>query len=553
MNWGVNRIIYKENKPKNYTTMKRILLMFAVALLSSCGGKKVIEFPNVENQSVLTVNKVELTDSVTVLHAVAQSNMAGWFRFDGDEQGECYLSGQDSGNKYMFLGSEEMELGKKYSGVVPMTLRFEPIERKDKMVDVIMDKDEVLNIKGLELNSRECEPYTCHVNAKIEGDTKVVMVCRYENFDGNIRGAVRHSFLVPVVDGGFEIDLPTSGDDFYVIVAMEDYVRSRMWTCEFIASKGEIDITCNFNEKDKKVSGEDNILAESIMQRGRDVVAQFSKPLRNLKEEGFYESDYTKDLEKRAEAEKDREKQMNLYNELNRLTPDKRYCPEYYAVFAQRMEAEKRVTIEILCEAEANPSIGYFDFVDECYKSLKSGDRYNAREQIERVAQLYLEKFPHNNKVKRLAEYIEGSKVKVGNNYIDFEAPDMEGKIFRLSQMIKGSRIVVLDLWASWCGPCRMQAMKNIPIYEKYKDKGMCVVSVARERNNLDDLEKAVAKDGYKWPVLVELNDRINLWRQYNAGDSGGEMYVIDPATKKILAIGPSTEEIEALVEQYCK
>ena len=214
MNWGVNRIIYKENKPKNYTTMKRILLMFAVALLSSCGGKKVIEFPNVENQSVLTVNKVELTDSVTVLHAVAQSNMAGWFRFDGDEQGECYLSGQDSGNKYMFLGSEEMELGKKYSGVVPMTLRFEPIERKDKMVDVIMDKDEVLNIKGLELNSRECEPYTCHVNAKIEGDTKVVMVCCYENFDGNIRGAVRHSFLVPVVDGGFEIDLPTSGDDF---------------------------------------------------------------------------------------------------------------------------------------------------------------------------------------------------------------------------------------------------------------------------------------------------------------------------------------------------
>ena len=81
----------------------------------------------------------------------------------------------------------------------------------------------------------------------------------------------------------------------------------------------------------------------------------------------------------------------------------------------------------------------------------------------------------------------------------------------------------------------------------------MCVVSVARERDNLNDLKRAVAKDGYKWPVLVELDDRINLWRQYNAGDSGGSIYVIDPATKKILAINPTTDEIEVMVEQYCK
>jgi thiol-disulfide isomerase/thioredoxin len=181
------------------------------------------------------------------------------------------------------------------------------------------------------------------------------------------------------------------------------------------------------------------------------------------------------------------------------------------------------------------------------------GDRFELRGKIEPVAQLYAEKFANNNKGKRLAEYIEASKVKVGNKYIDFEAPDMKGDMFRFSQMIKGSRIVVLDLWASWCGPCRVQAMKNIPIYEKYKDKGMCVVSVARERDNLVGLEKAVAKDGYKWPVLVELDDRINLWRQYNAGDSGGSIYIIDPTTKKILAINPTTEEIEALVEQYCK
>ncbi len=535
--------------------MKRILMMFALVLLCSCGGKKVIEFPSVETQSVLTVNKVELTDSVTVLHTVAQTNPAGWFRFDGDEQGECYLLGRDSGKKYMFRGSEQMELGKKYSGVVPMTLCFDPIGSEDKIVDVIMDKSETLNVKGLSLQRRKCEPYTCHVNAKIEGDTKAVMVCRYDNFDGNISGAVRHSFIVPVVDGGFEIDLPTSGDDFYVMVAMEDYVRSAMWVCEFIAQKGEIDITCNFKENYKQLSGKDNILMTELTQRGIDISMKYMDDFERLRNEGLFESDYAKQLRLQAEAEKDRGKRMDLYNILNTLPDSVKYCPEYYAVRLRQTEEIKKLQYEIIEEAVANVSIGYLDFVSNMYSMLQSpfGDRFELRGKIEPVAQLYAEKFANNNKGKRLAEYIEASKVKVGNKYIDFEAPDMEGDMFRFSQMIKGSRIVVLDLWASWCGPCRVQAMKNIPIYEKYKDKGMCVVSVARERNNLVGLEKAVAKDGYKWPVLVELDDRINLWRQYNAGDSGGSIYIIDPTTKKILAINPTTEEIEALVKKYCE
>ena len=127
----------------------------------------MIEFPSVETQSVLTVNKVELTDSVTVLHTVAQTNPAGWFRFDGDEQGECYLLGRDSGKKYMFRGSEQMELGKKYSGVIPMTLCFDPIGSEDKIVDVIMDKSETLNVKGLSLQHQRFYPH-CQRGQSIE-------------------------------------------------------------------------------------------------------------------------------------------------------------------------------------------------------------------------------------------------------------------------------------------------------------------------------------------------------------------------------------------------
>ncbi len=48
----------------------------------------------------------------------------------------------------------------------------------------------------------------------------------------------------------------------------------------------------------------------------------------------------------------------------------------------------------------------------------------------------------------------------------------------RLSDIIKG-KVAVIDLWASWCMPCRAKAKAMIPIYEKYKDRGFEIVGVA--------------------------------------------------------------------------
>ena len=81
----------------------------------------------------------------------------------------------------------------------------------------------------------------------------------------------------------------------------------------------------------------------------------------------------------------------------------------------------------------------------------------------------------------------------------------------------------------------------------------MCVVSIARETKNINDLKKAVEQDGYTWPVLVELDDRLNLWSKYNISNAAGGVFVFDPATKKIVAVSPSVEEIEALVKEYCE
>ena len=78
-----------------------------------------------------------------------------------------------------------------------------------------------------------------------------------------------------------------------------------------------------------------------------------------------------------------------------------------------------------------------------------------------------------------------------GGRYVDFEVPDLGGSKVRLSDIIKG-KIAVIDLWASWCMPCRAKAKMMIPIYEKYKDRGFEIVGVAREFKNTERMKQAI-------------------------------------------------------------
>lgn len=84
-----------------------------------------------------------------------------------------------------------------------------------------------------------------------------------------------------------------------------------------------------------------------------------------------------------------------------------------------------------------------------------------------------------------------------------FSSPD--GKTLKLSEINKG-RVVLLDFWASWCGPCRRSSPALVALYEKYKDQkfngaknGFTIVSVSLDQHKEAWL-KAIEDDKYVWP-----------------------------------------------------
>ena len=87
-------------------------------------------------------------------------------------------------------------------------------------------------------------------------------------------------------------------------------------------------------------------------------------------------------------------------------------------------------------------------------------------------------------------------KVTQGKKAPDFTLQDLQGNVVTLSQV--KAKVKIVDFWASWCGPCRLNNPSLKKIYEKYHEKGLEIISVSLD-NVKDRWEKAVSQDGLPW------------------------------------------------------
>ncbi len=132
--------------------------------------------------------------------------------------------------------------------------------------------------------------------------------------------------------------------------------------------------------------------------------------------------------------------------------------------------------------------------------------------------------------------------VKQGNLAPDFELKTLDGKNIKLSDL-RGKRVVV-NLWATWCPPCRAEMPDMQEFYETYKNKGIVVlgVNLTTKERQPESIAKFIEQFGLTFPILLDEQGHVaDLYQSVAIPTS----YIID--SKGIIhrkVVGPMNKEM---------
>lgn len=150
---------------------------------------------------------------------------------------------------------------------------------------------------------------------------------------------------------------------------------------------------------------------------------------------------------------------------------------------------------------------------------------------------------------KDIQTAIDGAKKsQIGVMAADFTQYDPEGKAVSLSNL-KG-KYVLVDFWASWCGPCRAENPHVLAAYNKYKNRNFEILGVSLdEPNKKAEWLKAVKDDGLTWPQVSDLKEGGNTAAKLYGVQAIPFNFIMDPSGK-IVAKNLRGDKLEAKLEE---
>lgn len=147
-------------------------------------------------------------------------------------------------------------------------------------------------------------------------------------------------------------------------------------------------------------------------------------------------------------------------------------------------------------------------------------------------------------KVKEIAEGLK--KTAIGVVAPDFTMNDPEGKPVQLSSL--RGKVVLIDFWASWCGPCRQENPNVVKLYQKYNGKGFQIIGVSLDRSK-EEWVKAIKDDQLNWVQVSDLQFWQNAAARLYSVSQIPQSFLLDKEGK-IIAKGLRGEQLAEKLNQ---
>ena len=271
-----------------------------------------------------------------------------------------------------------------------------------------------------------------------------------------------------IVDGRFSLSGEVTDDMGRVSLSAKDTEGNSKGSVQFILEPGEIRIGYGSRVAGLTVAG------GHYNQRVIDV-------WRNTEEYRDLLDDYGEvmaakaDLEDGPQRESLTEEAIRVYNELNRI---------------------RRDALRAIAESDDDPLASLFAIE---MGGLGGTAALNRLDQLQAIADLPTTVEALRSRTATGIRMSETAKtVEVGVVVEDFSAVGLDGETYRLGDTLAENDVVLIEFWASWCGPCRAEVPTLRSALEQYDDRGFGIYAFSLD-DNREDWEDASIEDGISW------------------------------------------------------
>ena len=176
---------------------------------------------------------------------------------------------------------------------------------------------------------------------------------------------------------------------------------------------------------------------------------------------------------------------------------DKEAYVEARNQYMQTLKAEIAQKATELYATHNNDAVGYYllftfymNYIDDdAKKTIMSdfGPWLKSRKMVKEIMM-------RSEAMKKTAE---------GMPFVDIKGKDAEGNPVALADYVGKGNYVLLDMWASWCGPCKGEVPYLLKLHNQYKDKGLTVLGLFVWDED-ENLKKAMEEEGIVWPQIID-------------------------------------------------